>query len=88
MLEVRLNDIFHVASAGFTEEDRANNQSRTNITASLEIYVNYIEKQFLEETVIFYKIKSEEYWTGNSALDYIKKVSKVLIQLNNYDCTH
>ena len=79
ILEMNLNGIFHVVSAGFTEEDRANNQSRTRIVASLEVYRNYIEKSFLEETSLFYKIKSEEYRAGNSVLDYIRKVRKVFI---------
>ncbi|CAF1119298.1 unnamed protein product [Adineta ricciae] len=63
-------------SAGFTEEDRANKQSRTRVVTSLEIYQNYIEKPFLENTDLFYKIKSEEYLVGNSALDYVKKKKK------------
>ncbi|CAF0885125.1 unnamed protein product [Adineta ricciae] len=64
-------------SAGFTEEDRANKQSRTRVVTSLEIYQNYIEKPFLENTDLFYKIKSEEYLVGNSALDYVKKANEL-----------
>ncbi|CAF0884067.1 unnamed protein product [Adineta ricciae] len=67
-------------SAGFTEEDRANNQSRLRIVASLEIYRDYIEKPFLENTSLFYKIKSEEYLAENSVLDYIKKANELFSQ--------
>lgn len=62
--------ILILASAGSTKSGE-NNQS---ISASLKTYIDYFEKQFLQETEQFYQLESKDYMEKNSTNDYIKKV--------------
>jgi hypothetical protein len=65
--------ILILASAGFTKSEENNTNNRL-ISASLKTYIDYFEKQFLQETEQFYQLESKDYMEKNSTNDYIKKV--------------
>jgi len=67
------NDYFGtLVSAGFTEEERNN---RNNRSPSLATYNDYFEKQFLQETELFYQLESDNYLKDNSVSAYLIKVT-------------
>jgi len=69
---VSKNDYFLIlVSAGFTEDERNN---RNNRSPSLATYNDYFEKQFLQETELFYQHESDNYLKDNSVSAYLTKV--------------
>jgi len=78
---VSKNDYFLIlVSAGFTEDERNN---RNNRPASLATYNDYFEKQFLQETELFYQLESDNYLTNNSASAYLIKVTIRMLGFSN-----
>jgi cullin 1 len=70
---VSKNDHFMIlVSAGFTEDERNN---RNNRSATLATYNDYFEKQFLQETELFYQLESDNYLRNNSVSAYLIKVT-------------
>lgn len=69
-----LNRSFLVA-LGFTED--ASNSSQ-KILPTLEIYRNYFEIQFLQDTEQFYRLEAATFLVHNSVTEYLRKVSQRL----------
>jgi len=61
-----------LVSAGFTEDERNN---RNNRLPCLATYNDYFEKQFLQETKLFYQLESDNYLKDNSVSAYLIKVT-------------
>ncbi len=61
-----------LVSAGFTEDERNN---RNNRSPTLATYNDYFEKQFLQETELFYQRESDNYLENNSVNAYLTKVT-------------
>ncbi len=61
-----------LVSSGFTEDER---NKRNNRSPSLATYNDYFEKQFLQETELFYQLESDNYLRNNSVSAYLIKVT-------------
>jgi cullin 1 len=70
------------ASAGFIRSERNDADSRS-LSASLATYVNYFEKQFLQETEQFYKLESTNFIENNSIIAYMKKITQRIHEEEN-----
>lgn len=77
-LAIRENVFLLLAVAGFVKSEKSNGSNRT-IGESLVTYVEYFEKQFLQETEQFYKLESATFLAQNSVNDYIKKVNSTTV---------
>lgn len=67
---------FVLVALGFTEDINSTNTQMT--TPSLDIYKDYFEIQFLQDTEQFYRLEAATFLVHNSVTEYLRKVAQRL----------